>query len=247
MAIPFELAGTPQGELVSARETNHSNIWKYSCELSSQHVDPAILPHIPAGYTAESYDQWLSSLTNSEDQLGHMANWIKATIHQMPGGIDIARDVDGGGFTEDRVTPTLFTSWAALDNSTYVRLSEARTAMHNTTMTTKGTAKGGALRSPVMGGVVLEATSTPTSTDPRNAVSLAIYEFAREEDARYPWLSPRPGRLFDLTQFAETPYFVGPLYNGHPNEVTDSRAISTAINAGVLTLRLIIDSNLANQ
>ena len=247
MSRKFELANLSQQELATNQEDIHRNVWRYSCELGSQNVEPTILPRIPARYALESFDQWLSYLEDSEDQLGYTADWVRETIHQIPGGIDIARDVDDGGFTEDMVRPTMFTAWVALEDGTHVRFSEARTAMHNTMLTTKGIAQGGALRSPVMQGVALEATCDPLSTDPRDAVTLAIYEFAREEVARCPWLDARPGRLFDFTQFTEIPFYVGPLYGGHPNQVTDPQAISKAIDAATFTLQLVVETNLGNE
>lgn len=216
--------------------------WRYDCELDQHHVDAMILPPTTASpYASDYYEQVAKNIKDSSDRLGFLATWIQSTIRQVPGGIDAARDVDGGGFTKDEVTPTLFSRWVELKSGTHVRFSESRTAMHNTVMTTRGPSVGGALRSPVMGGVVLEATSAPESLDPRDAVSLAIYEFAKKENANYPWLEPKPGRLFDLTQFSENPYFVGPLYNGHPNEVTDPDHIHKAVDAAVQTIRLTVE------
>lgn len=210
---------------------------RYECELATQHIDASLLPPISSRFVQETYEQWDQYYEDHEDKLGYLASWIHTTIRQLPAGVDLARDVDGGGFTDDKIIPTLFTSWVDLGNSTHVRFSQARTAMHNTMLTTKGIARGGALRSPVMRGVVLEATNEPTSLDPRNAVSLAVYEFAREEDARYPWANVGPGRIFDFTRFRDRPYTVGPLYSGHPHEVTNTADLDKASKAAVNVLK----------
>lgn len=222
-------------------EASSSRVWRYNCELSPRHIDAVILAPVAAAHAPETYHQWFDSFEGSDDKLGHLARWIDETMKQIPGGIDMARDVDGGGFTKDEVSPSLFTRWVSLENGTHVRFAQARTAMHNNMLTLQGPATGGALRSPVMGGVVMEATSSPDSTDPRDAISLAIVEFSKEEDARYPWIKPRPGRLFDMTMFTDRPYFVGPLYNGHPNEITDPQVTQKAIGAALETLRLTVD------
>ncbi len=216
-------------------------VWRYECALSPQHVDATTLPPSSSKYIKEYFEHWLKSAEREEDKLGHVSKWARETIRQIPGGIDVARDVDGGGFTMDKIQPTLFMPWVNLQNGTWVRFSESRTAMHNNMLTTKGFSGGGALRSPVMGGVVLEATNDPTSLDPRDAVSLAIYEFAKEYDARYPWAQPRKARVYDMTPYTVEPYFVGPLYNGHPNEVLDPGEVNRAINTAVTVLNLTVE------
>lgn len=240
MTMSYELAGASRGG-------HDGRPWRYSCELHARHIGATVLPYVQASHAAEHYEQWLAALRRSEDALGCLALWAQSAIRRMPGGIDVSHDVDGGGFTQVEVTPTLFTQWVALEDDTHVRFSEARTALHHTMATASGMAWGGALRTPVMGGVVLEATSDPLSADPRDAVSLAIYEFAKKEDARYPWLSAQPGCLFDLTQYTEVPFTAGPLYSGHPNQVTGPGAIDTAIAAGVYALRLIGESYTAGR
>lgn len=242
MSLPFESLGGDGSVSATIPPVASEPTWRYTCALDPQHVDSVTFPPIAAAHAQTNYDEWLKYLADDEDPLGYVADWIRSTIEEIPCGVDLSRDVNEGGMTKDRVQPAMFTNWVGLENGSHVRFSEARTAMHSPKTTPNGI-QSGALRSPVMGGVALEVTSDPSSTDPRDAVTLAVYEFAREENANYPWLSPLPGRLFDFTPFTSTPYSVGPLFEGHPNPVTDPEAIDKSIKAAIHILRLTVEAN----
>ena len=210
---------------------------KYECELSPLHVDPLILPKIPALIPGEKFLQNQNWYEKTEDRSGMMAEWINGTILQIPGGVDIARDVDDGGATMSRTAAKMFTRWVPVKEGSpvFARFSQARTAMHDSLR--GANLDGGALRTPVEGGVALEFTTNPESTDPRVAVTQIIYQFSRQEDANYPWVKARGGRIYDLSIFTTEPFFAGPLYNGHPNEITDPQQLEKARSAAIQILR----------
>jgi len=211
---------------------------RYACTLHPLHVDAATFPSVPSLDPIERFMWYQKAYDKTTDKDGCLAEWIKSTIRQLPAGVDLARDVDDGAFTREEVESSLFTSWARFNDTSnvYARYSQARTAMHGR----------GALRTPVMGGVVLECTTDPASRDPRDAVSLLIYEFAEEADANYPWVEPRNGKIFNLSQFQEKPYFAGPLYNGHPNEITSTVQLSIARSIAIEVLSRTVRAHIAH-
>lgn len=221
----------PSVNLVESEQPSfHAARWTYDCDLHQQHVDARLLPNIHDANAKLSYQTWdgyfQENIVHGDSPLGTLAQWAKNTIHRSPAGVDIARDVDDGGYTKESIEPTMFSRWVpTFDDGTHLRLSESRTAYHNSLMQ-----RGGALRSPAMGGIVMEATNNPESLDPRDAVSLIVLAFERHEDARYPWLRPQNGRLFDFTAFRDKPYTVGPLYSGYPNEIHDPVAKQSVAN-----------------
>lgn len=220
---------------------------RYTCELSPLHVDSAIFPKIPSLDPEGEFEMWNSAYERSEDKSGHLATWIKHIIMQLPKGIDLARDVDDEGFTMDQVKPCMFTDWVRFEDKSnvFARFAQARTAMHDSLPMSK--MDGGALRSPVMGGVVLECTSDIQSLDPRNAVSTLIYEFNREPNANYPHLKPKDGRIFDMTRYRTEPYTVGPLFLGHPNEITNPVQLATARSIAREVLDRTLKSHLSRR
>lgn len=118
------------------------------------------------------------------------------------------------------MNPTLSTRWIAVEptnnNTVYVRLSQARTASHGDSV----------LRSPIDGGgFALELTDFPSGADPRNAMTLFVFQPKREADLRYPWSGSRAAGVFDLRQYETEPYTVGPLYGGFPNQVSNDELL----------------------
>jgi len=143
------------------------------------------------------------------DSLEDVTVYADMFIGNVPGGYEIARDVDGGGVTGRRHDVCRFTRWAEAGNTgVFMRYAEARTAGHGT----------GVLRSPVMGGLALELTIDPESVSPLDAHTMFIVGRARSaEDSVIG--QERTAAAYDLSEFMDEPLCVGPLYNGHPNKV----------------------------
>lgn len=237
MAYDPESFDASSMEIEFGKYNAESRDWKYSCELSKLHIEPTIYTHFNSIGVLEANSQWSKLLERSDDKLATVAEWARHSIHQLPGGIELSRDVDGGGSTKEFSSPTMFTRWVDVGNGAHARFSESRTAMHGREV----------LRSPVMNGIALEITDQPTSTDPRHAVTLAVYEFARPEDKRFPWTQAKPGRVFDFTEYDYVPYTAGPLYAGHPNEVTDTDSIDQSVTVVAFILQRIADDYTNNQ
>lgn len=201
---------------------------KYEGEVGSRHID-VVLPAIAslaldagADRLATDYERTPDDFNNS---LEGLRNWGEAAARVLPAGVDLALDVDESGNTSRAYEPSLYTLWAESDEITgvYLRFAEARTALHGVSM----------LRTPIMGrGIAIEATTNPDSRDIRHAHTMYIVEAKREHDARYTWATPRPARLFDMSEFSTKPYMAGPLYNGHPNEVTSDVRQSQVVELG---------------
>jgi hypothetical protein len=214
-------------------------VWRYDCKVNAHNIEPKSVTEKPVPYPLERYEQWTQALDASDDKLGTLAQWIEATIKQIPAGKDKPWDVDAEGSTQmyHGHKKASFTQWVEPTEGTFLRFSESRTAMH----------PGGALRTPVMHGVVLEATSNPNSLDPRDAVSLAIFEYPVKAGYYHYDDEAIPGKLYDMTEFTDKPYTAGPLYSGHPNEVKDPDDIQRTLSAAVATLELTIDSHNARN
>ena len=211
--------------------------WRYDCRVNPHNIPPKPVAEKPAPYPAGLYGQWLETLEASDDKLGTLNQWIDATIKQLSAGVDKTWKVDEEGETQmyHGHEKAFFTQWVEPTEGTFLRFSESITAMH----------PGGALRTPVMGGVALEATSNPDSHNPRDAVTLAIFKDPIEAGYYRYGAEAVPGRLYDMTRFTEKPFTAGPLYNGYPSEaeVTDPEDVQRTINAVVATLELTIDSH----
>jgi hypothetical protein len=151
----------------------------------------------------------------------------------QPAVIDLALDVDGGGNTRSDNEAIMATRWVEVDDlGVYLRFSRARTAMHG----------GGALRTPIMGrGIAIETTIEPESLDIRDAHTMFIVEPKREHDARYPWATPHNARLFDMSEFSDKPYYAGPLYNGHPNEIRSTTRHAQVVELAVDVFKKLIE------
>ncbi len=211
----------------------------WGSHVSTRHIAPSIIANADSlrtlGVAPTNY--WFDEERESDwDDLNVLVARASMTIQYMPALTDYAFHVGGDGATNRHVQPMFSTRWIAPNGvpgapwsrEVYLRLSQARTARHDS----------GVLRSPIdCEGVALELTDAPNSTDPRHAVTLFVLEPEKDIDPRYPWVSAHDARIYDMRDFTGQPHFVGPLYNGFPNRVTNEELLSLIQQAlrGIIT------------
>lgn len=145
------------------------------------------------------------------EPLDYLLYFMARTISYAPVQVENVFSVDDGGGTTVARRPYQATAWCPTVTGVSLRLSEVRTAMHSF----------GMLRSEIDGsGLALEATRRPDSIDPSDAFTLFVFQPKRDYNANYPHAQQKPASVFDLCAYGPRPYFVGPLYDGYPHEVT---------------------------
>lgn len=196
--------------------------------VSARHITPSTIENADSlrRLSVAPTNHWFDEDRESDwDDLNILVSRASMTIVSAPAHTDYAFHVDGAGATNRQVQPTLSTRWISPsgvagtpgNRAVYLRLSQARTARH----------ESGVLRSPIDGkSIALELTGEPSSTDPRHAVTLFVLEPERGLDPRYPWVPARGAQVYDMRQFTGQPHFVGPLYSGFPNRVTDDEHLT---------------------
>jgi hypothetical protein len=181
------------------------------------------VPYIP---TPKSIDDFTSAQVTyrrtSERSKGEfLTEWIDSVLEKYPHGIERTRLTDQVGNVHERLLANRFTRWVQLAERAPIslRFAKARTALHETV----------ALRFSVARGVVLEGTTDPTSFDPRDTVTLAIYQYAHSHGSEEP-----KGDIVDFTGHLTKPV---PLYTGYPNGIEDPERVAIIRDLGVQVLR----------
>jgi len=210
----------------------------YEGRLSHLHAD-GVLTSVPRVQGIANYFAYygvFERLGKDGDLVDDIANAARSIIKYAPGGVDFAHDVDGGGYTDMLVEPTLFTEWVELvletSSNVYARFSRARTAGHDS----------GMLRSPVMGGIALEVTRDAESLDPRTSFTVYIIGDAKKKHPHESWTRDEPAKIYDMSggKFVAKPLSVGPLYNGHPNQMVDGLGYQLAIDTSTALIRALV-------
>ncbi len=164
-----------------------------------------------------SWSYWFDHEPRREsqwDDLSSLVYKIGAVVKYAPAVIERTCDVGSGGETYAHTTILQSSEWLERGmDKVYLRFSEAFTSRHPL----------GSLRTPIQGkGIALEITDRPDSVDPRDAVTLFIFQPEWEEDARFPWIEPHDAKVFDVRSFESSPASVW----GFGDEVTDAEELA---------------------
>lgn len=171
-------------------------------------------------YVAWFYDEW-----RLEAAIDH----IMQTLRIAPAATDFAFGVADDGYTETKAVLCRSTEWVPVTpvraghRRVYARFSEARTAAHRHPSSLH------VLRTPIAGGAALEVATKPYSDDPRDMMTVLIFEHRQTDRNRPHWIMPHGPQVFSLAEFQQAPHPADAFHDGYPNQITASPVIAEII------------------
>lgn len=186
----------------------------YDTEVSPWNRDPVgfSIPKADDQRARQTLRGYIELLDDNPTLAGTVA-LAQRYLSELPGGLDFAHQVNADGSIRPTPVKAVFSDWVKAWGPNHVRLSQSRTASENFL----------ALRAPVMGGLAIERTLYPRiAHDPTTVRTLFVLQDPIAGSAIDRWRRSAPARVFNLAVVEmdnQLPYTIGPLYDGHPNEV----------------------------